>query len=54
MAWVIAIVVVVVLAVLYVLAGRGGIRQKSIDDAHSDAMEQRGPAAPKDGSQWRI
>jgi hypothetical protein len=54
MGWFIVVAVVVVVGVVYVWSTRGGIRQKSIDDAHSEAMTDRGPRPPQDGSQWRI
>jgi hypothetical protein len=52
--WFIAIAVVAVVAAVYVWSTRGGIRQKSIDDAHSEAMTDREPRPPQDGSQWHL
>jgi len=54
MGWLIGIAVVVVAVAVYIWSTRGGIRQKSIDDAHSADMTVRGPVPPQDGSQRRL
>jgi hypothetical protein len=54
MGWLIAIVVLVAIAAVYVWASRGGWSSKDIDDAHSHDMTVRGPVPPQDGSQRRL
>ena len=54
MGWLIGIAVVLVVAAVYIWSTRGGIRQRSIDDAHSAAMTTRDPVISQDGSQRRL